>query len=1552
MKRLLCTIRVSLTILILSAFQYKGHGQCLVDYTTYNYFCDLDTLILEAVPVTGTGPFSFIWATGATTQSIHIPLLVGNYMLTMTDATGCISIINCHIKPFSSVLFYPYNQNACEGDTVNLWLDWFRDSIPGATYLWSTGATTPTIQLTDDLVWSVTVTDPSTGCSFIIPPGLFDFHPTPYPSIVGPMMLCTNLPVTLSVTGGPFGTIIWYPPFGNGNGLYQDTLVADGPGEYIVWASSPEAGYCWHQDTIEILPGNITPPTLTGPPSLCSGQNGTIAITNSSNFIGFIWNTGATTSSINVTQPGSYTVTVSDSGGCTATSSLTIGDGQGASLSIAQTSATCGQNNGSINLTTTPSGSYAFLWSNGSTTEDLMNIQAGTYTVTVTSTNGCTSTSIVNLPNNSIPVSISFNIIPVTSCSINNGAIDVSISPPGTYSFLWSNGATTEDLTNLASGNYSLTVTTGVNCTATGNYVVDNLSNQPVIQSTMTPTTCGESNGLIELQISSGVEPYSFLWSNGMTSQGLTNIIANSYSVTVTDANGCTSQANVDLPDVNIPISISSNITPNTSCVSQNGNIDLTISPAGLYSFIWNNGMNTEDLTNINAGTYDVTVTLGANCIQTGNFTVPNDADSFTVAGSISDNTSCTIPNGSIDISINPISGYVFSWSSGATTEDLQNLTGDNYTVTVTNSEGCSVTTSFTISNMSVPINISAIISPNTSCQSPNGSINISLSPLGTYTFLWSNGNVTENLQNLAPGNYQVTVTNDDGCTVDSSFTISNQSVSFVLSATPFENNSCTIPNGSLDLNVTPAGTYSFIWSNGSITEDIQSLSSGFYGVTVTDVNQCSVSANYSIANNAPVPIISSVIQPETCGTSNGNIDLSTSPNGNVYVWSNGFTGEDLQNITSGFYTVTVTAINGCNAIDSFVVENQNANFALSGSTLPNTSCSIPNGSLDLTISPSGNYSYIWSNGSFTQDLQNLLPGQYVVTVSDLSQCTSTLSFTVDNITSTPVISETITPGLCGQMNGAIILNVMPSTGNTFLWSNGMTTKDLQNIFSGNYTITVTDNNGCTATRDFIIADISSAISVHGDVNAVSSCIAPNGSIDITITPAGNYTYTWSNGSTTASLQNLTSGIYIVTATDANGCSSAQTFTIDDHSAAPVISQIIVPATCGQNNGSIDINVTPVGDYTFLWSNNQITEDIHNLVAGEYSVTVTDGNGCSAKSIYNIPNQSSTISLFSEVYNDSSCVSPNGAIDLSVTPAGTYSFIWSNGETSEDLLNISSGIYEVTVSDQFNCLSSAVYAVENAATLPILSETQTSTSCGLHNGSIDLTVVPPDSNQFLWSTGETDEDLTDVPEGIYSVTVTNTNGCSSMTEFIVPGSKGIEITIDADLTSIQNGIVMCRLNLNVPVSSIASTVWSPDELLSCYDPVCLDQIFTINRQTLIQVEVADSNGCVGIANLLVDVNKDTAVYIPNVFSPNYDGTNDMFSVYGKEVEEVVLLEIFDRWGNCVFINQTFPPNDPSYGWNGKYKGQSMNPDVFAYRAVVLFTTGEEHSYKGDVTLVK
>ncbi|HZV43412.1 MAG TPA: gliding motility-associated C-terminal domain-containing protein, partial [Saprospiraceae bacterium] len=227
-------------------------------------------------------------------------------------------------------------------------------------------------------------------------------------------------------------------------------------------------------------------------------------------------------------------------------------------------------------------------------------------------------------------------------------------------------------------------------------------------------------------------------------------------------------------------------------------------------------------------------------------------------------------------------------------------------------------------------------------------------------------------------------------------------------------------------------------------------------------------------------------------------------------------------------------------------------------------------------------------------------------------------------------------------------------------------------------------------------------------------------------------------------------------------------------------------------------------------------------------------------------------------------------------------------------------------------------------------------------------------NSYSWSNGQTQEDLQDLLPGLYSVTITTEKGCTWTSSFSVPGSEGVIVNIAADLGSTLSDSITITVDLTIDIGVVDTVMWFPGSLFNCQQEFCLQQTILRPGQPVdIRVTVIDTNGCYGEALLRIDIGIDPKVYIPNVFSPNHDGINDRFTVYGNnEVKEVIEMQIFDRWGNNVFINHNFLPNDETYGWDGSFKNNDMNPAVFAYWAHVRFTDGSEGTYKGDVTLVR
>jgi gliding motility-associated-like protein len=355
-----------------------------------------------------------------------------------------------------------------------------------------------------------------------------------------------------------------------------------------------------------------------------------------------------------------------------------------------------------------------------------------------------------------------------------------------------------------------------------------------------------------------------------------------------------------------------------------------------------------------------------------------------------------------------------------------------------------------------------------------------------------------------------------------------------------------------------------------------------------------------------------------------------------------------------------------------------------------------------------------------------------------------------------------------------------------------------------------------------------------------------------------------------------------------------------------------------------------------------------------YAVTVTGANGCAADTLVEVMNTGLSFSVSGTTTDHTSCNTWNGAIEITITPAGSYTFLWSDGQSTEDLTAVEPGVYVVTVTDNAGCSTSAQYTVNNTVVPITATEVITPVLCGEPNGAIDLTVDPASGNTFAWSDGSTTEDIDQLMTGHYEVTITAQNGCITSLAFDVPGSQGVQLTLEANASSSGTDFITITVQLNVSPAAIDTIIWLPEQLFNCNSAICLEQtISSPDARTEIKVIAIDTNGCTAQATLILEAISNPVVYIPNVFSPNGDGINDVFTVFGnKDVERIVELQIFDRWGNQVFINREFPPNEINFGWGGTFRNKDMNPAVYAYWARVRYKDGTEAPHKGDVTLVR
>ncbi|MBL7818343.1 MAG: T9SS type A sorting domain-containing protein [Saprospiraceae bacterium] len=930
------------------------------------------------------------------------------------------------------------------------------------------------------------------------------------------------------------------------------------------------------------------------------------------------WNNNVVGSSLFGLGSGTYSVVATDALGVSGTANVTITSPAPISINVSFANI-C--NGGSVTASATGgSGTYTFDWGSGRTGATQTGLGGGSYNLTVTDSKGCSAIKFVSVP---AAFSVSLRIGTLQCFGDCDAAID-ALTSGGTapFTYRWNTGATTQAIVGLPSGTYSVTVTDANGCTGTASGTVTNPP-QIVITTNVNAPACGSgATGSATVSATGGRPPLTYKWSNGQSGTTATGLNVGDYFVTVTDAGGCNRTAKVTVPsNAGFTVNVSST---NASCAGSNGTATATVTSGGRapFTYKWNTGATTASISNLSAGTYTVTVTDANGCVNVAS-TVVNAAGSLNV-NVTSTNAACGIANGTATAT--PTSGtapYTYKWNTGATTASLTLLGAGTYTVTVTDAGGCTAIGSATvIQTSSFDVTVDA---RNITCNggTDGGATAMVSGGSAPYTYRWSNGGSVAVIANLSAGNYTVTVTDAGGCTATKTVTITQPTaISITTSVTA---TTCGASNGAIATVATGGnGGYSYLWSNGATTSNITSVPAGSYTVTITDSKGCSATATATVSSSNSISLTIGSSNVTCFGGSNGAASVTvTGATGAVtYAWSNGATTASVNNLTAGTYTVTATN-GGCTASKSVTItQPTEISIAIS---LTNPSCNTNNGSLTATASGgTPQYSYKWSNGATTSSISGLAAGTYTVTVTDANGCTKMTSQSIAPPNG-PVIAIVQTTIKCnGDATGTLQANATGGSGSyTYAWSNGGVAQKIVSLVAGTYTVTVTDVvSGCRATASSTLTQ-PTLISLSTSVTN-ATCL-PVGSAQVTATGGTSpYTYKWSNNATTSSIANIASGFYTVTVTDANGCTNNVTVNVPAVTSPNLKCDItITKQMTGNNSNDAEAMVTAQFGklpYTYLWSNGATTATATGLRAITYTVTVTDGNGCTTTCSVTVPN--------------------------------------------------------------------------------------------------------------------------------------------------------------------------------------------------------------------------------------------------------------------------------------------------------------------------------------------
>jgi len=1065
--------------------------------------------------------------------------------------------------------------------------------------------------------------------------------------------ICTKEPLSLAVTGNGTGfTYLWEATGGDFDNpqAATPTYTMMIPGIYTIKVTIT-MGSCMEMTETTVTVENQLPVSITADHtyiainqdlplnSTVAGLNPTYAWSTSG---GTLSNTTSSDPTFSAAVEGDFEIylTATDENGCSGmdTFDIRVGNCELALLGIAEDASCTGINDGAITLTTTgATGEVNYTWGQigiGDTNNPL-NLAAATYTVTATDSRGCTDNISVEVGAETT-ITLAPNIkLPTCSGDSNGQILIIATGGSPNYTFNWSNGLPdTAFVNNLSTGTYNLTVTDANGCQATGSYQVDNPTPIVLTTSSTDPTTCGSTDGTATVVASGGTVPYTYVWNDGanQTTATATNLAGGTYQVVVTDANGCQNTATVTIDAMAINIVLTTSSTDPTTCGSTDGTATVVASGGTVpYTYAWNDGANqtTATATNLAGGTYQVVVTDANGCQNTATATIDTMAINIVLTTSSTDPTTCGSTDGMATVvASGGTAPYTYVWNDAAnqTTATATNLAGGTYQVIVTDANGCQNTATVTINAMANNIVVTTI-SSDTGCGMANGTATVATVNGGTppYTYAWNDAasQQTPIATNLAGGTYQVVVTDANGCQNSATVTISAPVNDITLTTSTTEA-SCGLTDGTATV-IASGGTapYTYVWNDGGNqqTATATNLAAGTYQVIVTDANGCQSDATITLLTN-PVTstiVLTATMTNATCSNMNGAIDLNISGGIAPYiiVWDNGIGNvEDPNNLSSGVYSVVVTDATGCSNSTAVVIGEEGAISVSLAMT--NISC---NGGSDgtATATPSGGmapYTYNWSNGiNGTATLTNLSAATYTVTVTDANGCQNIASSILLNpdlliVFASPNGTDCVNP------NGSAIAMVSGGTpGYTFLWSdaNNQTTQSVVNLPPGDYTVTVTDMNGCTASATTTIDPSMGLMVTLATTNTL--CNGENSGTIMANVANGTapYSYTWNNFLPDfPGFTGLSQGTYDVTVTDANGCFGTATAKV--HGAdSLIVTPVVEDADCNADDGRARLDVTGgTAPYTYAWDAplTDTTAIVTNLAPGGYSFTVTDANGC------------------------------------------------------------------------------------------------------------------------------------------------------------------------------------------------------------------------------------------------------------------------------------------------------------------------------------------------------
>ena len=1287
---------------------------------------------------------------------------------------------------------------------------------------------------------------------------------------------------------------------------------------------------------------------------------------------------------------GIYTINAIDANNCITASTVTVGFTNGPSLASAITTPnTCSQNNGTIAAIASGGTGILTYAANSSTnfTGVFTGLSNATYQVTVTDANTCSTTTnvvVLNAPSPIITLAAD-TILCFGGTSTITAMLVSGASVPITYNMNGGAYQASPIFTNNLSGTFTISAKDTNNCLDTSIVAIPQPNQLQVISVTNTIPTCNPGNdasiavnvnggsGLISCNLNFGI------WQTNPTFNGL---VAGTYTVNVKDANNCTAFSTVSITVPNSP-NFSSLLVANDTCVKQVGGINASIvGGSGSINYVLqpnaiNN--NTGIFSGLSANNYTIVASDFNNCTTSTTVNITALVGPSITSTSFTNNT-CGYNNGSITVTAFGSLPITFNNTLTSNTSGIFNgLVGNNYIVTVSDVYNCTAATSIQIQNSPSPV---LTLSANPILCNGNLTTiltNVSASNAMPFLFQINNGGwqFIDSFSNINSGTYNIVVADTNNCRDTAQVVLSQPPILSVQSI------SATVPtcNPGNDAQLAiaaiggvPVYNYSLNGGANQLNNSFLNLGVGSYTIVVSDANNCTESSSITINSPAVISIDSFKTSLEFCNPmANGSATIFASGGTGLIQYSLGAATQVSNNFTSqtsGLYIATISDAKNCTASTNISITHAanpifdtltNSNILCYGQTNATIyGLATGVGTMQYQLLPNGT-----SNNSGV--FGSLNAGIYTLEATDSFGCKidSTIIITQPNplVFSNLLVSNT---PCFGSNNG--VINAIASGGNagylyTILPINVSNTSGMfTNLLASSYTLHATDTNACYIDSVVTITEPNAIMLNLDSVIQIKCANNPSGYIKVVASggiPMYQYTIQPGNiSNTTGVFTNLSAGNYSISVVDNNLCVTTVYATITSPSVLSFNQPVIVNNICfGDANGSINTTAQG-GTGTFIFtlmpaSSSNSSGLFTSLLAGTYTVEVTDANGCTSSTIASIL-QGAKIIFDSIILQNPICRNDSNGKIIIYASGGQSPFLYATNtnafSVNNKFLNQITGIYALHIKDANGCLADSTISIQPKNLFSVAVKVITPVTCvDVPNGGFTIALTATDTTiNYIYQLSPTsvinvNGVFTNLQDGTYIVTVRDANGCEETTVgTIVDNSNPISVSF------ITKNVTCYGVD---PLGAITANViggfspyyfqWNNDSALN------KNYLQNISAGTY-TLQITDFNNCAFQDTVTVVSAPCCQLYIPNSFSPNDDGVNDVFIPITNATVTKYSFTIYNRWGNRVFFT-----SDISRGWDGKTKGLKSDVDTYFY-LIDYYCPYSDKTYqlKGDVTLVK